>query len=88
MGSLNPATAPRMKNMPTHTHGLPTPTAQATTISEETAAEAALAHSRALRRSRLSDMWPATGLTSSIGMNEANPAAPIQAADPVIWKIT
>jgi hypothetical protein len=60
----------------------------ATTINEEVTVEAKLAHRRVFLRSRLSDMYPATGLTRSIGMNEAKPAAPIHAADPVIWKIT
>ena len=88
MGSLTPATSPRRKNSATHAHGLVTPAVHARTMSAEATAEKELATKSTRRRSRLSEMYPARGLTSSIGMNEANPAMPIQPAEPVIWNIT
>ena len=44
-----------------------------------------LVHSSTLRRSKRSDTWPATGLVSSIGMNDEKAATPTQAADSVTW---
>jgi hypothetical protein len=37
-----------------------------------------------LRRRRVSEMWPDTGLSSSMGTKVAKPVTPTQAAEPVM----
>ena len=84
-GIMNPDTMPFRKKRPTQPPGLRSPAAHATAIPAAVSAATPFTARRSRRRSRLSEIQPATGLTRSMGTKFAKPAIPTQAAEPVNW---